>query len=203
MKNNNYITEIIENALDYQSKLVDKALLFVYKNKTGVTFIEAKFKKDNFKHLTGVQTNLKPEEFFDNCVNKKLSPSSYQATSNTPVKLSVLPTIMNLPVLSATIGEYNNSRPNICVDIIIAKYQSVLGLTNNGRKYYYPKTILKINNLTSIMKNQNPILLTYIKNIDSIKTDYKISFINKKYDMNVIAKELPEELFKIYQQSLP
>lgn len=202
MKKDNYLNDIIKNARDYESGLANKVLLFVYRNKTGVNYIEAKFKKENFKHLTGVQTNLRPEEFFNNCINGNLSPTSYQASPNTPLKLSVLPTIINLPTLSATISEYNNSRPTIQVDIIIAKHQSVLGLTNNGGKYYYPKTVLKIPNLSSIMENQNPILLTYIRDINLKKTDYEISFINKKYDITEIVKEIPEKLREVYQQSI-
>jgi hypothetical protein len=116
MKKDNYLGQIVENAEKYQSLLLDKAILFVYRNETGTNYIEVKFKKENFKHLTGVKTRLKPTEFFDNCINHRLGIDSYRATSYTPLKLSVFHTLVHLPEIPATIGEFNGTDAHLQLD---------------------------------------------------------------------------------------
>lgn len=194
LRKDNYLPEIIKCARAYQTNLLDKALLFVYRNDTGKTFIEVKFKKENFLHLTGVKTHLRASEFFDNCVNSKLKPNAYQPSCHTPLKLQVMPTMLNLPTLSATIGEYNNSRPYLRVDIIVAKQNAALGLTKENNRFYFPNTVLKIIDLGSVMENQYPILITCIKDIDSKRTNYAISYVNKRYDLNEIVREIPDDI---------
>jgi hypothetical protein len=201
MKKNNYLEKIVENAEKYQSLLLDKAILFIYQNKKDTNYIEVKFKKENFKHLTGVETRLKPAEFFDNCINHRLRIDSYRATSFTPLKLSVFPTLVHLPEIPATIGEFNGANPHLQLDIVIAKYQMVLGLSKEHSKFYFPATLLKEGNFFNYMKSQNPILLTFIKRVDSERTEYISSYVNDKCDKNTIISELSRDIVKDCQLS--
>ena len=126
MGKDNYLGKIIGSAEKYQSKLLDKAILFVYRNETGVNYIEVEFKKENFKHLTGVKSRLDSDIFFDKCINHRLGIDSYQSTSFTPLKLSVFDTFVHLHEYPATIGEFNGTNPLLQLDIVVAKYQKIL-----------------------------------------------------------------------------
>ena len=201
MGKENYLEKIIECAEKYQSQLLNKAILFIYRIETGVDSIEVEFKKVNFKHLTGVKSRLDSDIFFDKCINHRLGIDSYQPTSFTPLKLSVFDTFVHLHEHPAIIGEFNGTNPLLQLDIVVAKYQMVLGLSKDRSNYYFPVTLLKEGNYFKIMRSQNPILLTFIKKINSEVTEYSSSYINKKCDPNKVILELPKHIKTICKLS--
>ena len=194
MKNGNYLKQIITCAENYRQFLLDKSILFVYCEGKKIKWIEVEFRKNNFAHLTGIKTHLRPSDFFANCINHKLDINSYKTTSYTSLKLSTFTTLVHIPEISAVIGDYNGTNTYLQLDIVVAKHQMVLGLSKGRNKFYYPKTLLKEGNHFAYMKNQNPILLTCIKNIGSIKTDYALSYANKKSDVGKIISALPQKI---------
>jgi len=61
----------------YQQNLENRNIMFVYKV-DGIKYIETKFTKANFLHLTGVQVlnnNLKAIPFYDKCIKQRLKES--------------------------------------------------------------------------------------------------------------------------------
>lgn len=44
-----------QSAKKYQENLLNKKIIFIYKNKDNLDFIEALFKDSNFMHLTGIK----------------------------------------------------------------------------------------------------------------------------------------------------
>jgi hypothetical protein len=198
MRRDNYLEQIIDNAKKYQSQLLDKSIMFVYRNDTSVIdYIEVKFKKNNFKHLTGIESRLKPAEFFDNCLNRSLGIDSYRATSNTPLKLSVFGTLLQLPIISATIGEFNGTNPNLQFDIAVAKHQMVLGLIKDRSNFYFPITLLKDGDHFNYMKSQHPILLTFTRDGNAETNGYTPTYINYKYEPDKVFSELSNQIQRL------
>ena len=194
MQRNNYLEQIIESAKKYQSQLLNRVILFVYQNPTDVEYIEVKFEKGNFKHLIGVETKLKPTNFFENCINRQLGINSFRVTSNTPVKLSVFNTLVHLPNIPATIGEFDGTNPKLEFDIAIAKHEMVLGVIKTQDHYYAPLTLLKAGNHFNYMKSQHPILMTFTKSIGTEVAQYIPSYINAKCDANKVISKLPKHI---------
>lgn len=78
-------TKIEVAARLYKSKLVGKRFLYVFEGK----HIEVIFKKENFRHLTGVDTCLSAERFFKYACNGKLSLSQFEFNERHPYDLCV------------------------------------------------------------------------------------------------------------------
>ena len=69
----------------YKSKLVGKRFLYVFEGK----YIEVIFKKENFRHLTGVDTYLSADRFFKYALQGKLSLSQFWFNEVHPYDLCV------------------------------------------------------------------------------------------------------------------
>jgi hypothetical protein len=199
MNKNDYLTQIISNAEAYQARLMDKAHLFLYQSEQEFCGIEVNFTKANFKHLIGIETHLKANDFFDNCINHTLSSNLYRPSTNTPVKLLVFNTLLSLPEISATIGEYNGTNLHLQVDIIVAKQKMVLGLARNSSKFYFPKTLIREGDFYKYMKSQHPVLVTFTKSIGSGTSKYVPTYIHKKCDITELFSKLPKQFLDAYQ----
>ena len=69
----------------YKSKLVGKRFLYVFEGK----YIEVIFKKENFRHLTGVDTYLSADRFLKYALQGKLSLSQFWFNEVHPYDLCV------------------------------------------------------------------------------------------------------------------
>lgn len=78
-------TKIESAANEYKKKLVGKRFLYVFDGR----YIEVIFKRDNFRHLTGVHTFLSAERFFKYALQKKLSISQFDFNAVHPYDLCV------------------------------------------------------------------------------------------------------------------
>lgn len=59
----------------YQQNLENKNVMFIYKEEE-IKYIETKFTKSNFLHLTGVKIlneNIKANSFYDRCIKNRIS----------------------------------------------------------------------------------------------------------------------------------
>lgn len=74
---------ICEAAKIYKNKLVGKKFLYVFDGR----YIEVMFKKQNFKHLTGVVTALSAMVFYDNAVRGTLSGNQISINAEHPYEL--------------------------------------------------------------------------------------------------------------------
>lgn len=78
------ITQSIHNAaLLYKHNLIGKRFLYVFNNR----YIEVIYKAENFRHLTGVETNLSAKDFYRKAVQGKLSESQFWFSANHPYQL--------------------------------------------------------------------------------------------------------------------
>lgn len=67
----------------YKEKLVGQKFLYVFDNR----YIEVLFKKENYKHLTGIATNLSAINFYQNAVKGILTGKQIWFDSNHPYNL--------------------------------------------------------------------------------------------------------------------
>lgn len=81
----NAVTLIAAAAQSYKNLLVGKRFLYVFDGR----YIEVLFESKNFKHLTGVSTNLSAERFFKYAVGQKLAASQIWFDANHPYALSM------------------------------------------------------------------------------------------------------------------
>ena len=68
------LREIIESVKIYNENLLNKNLLFIYKDNKKFSYIETKFLKSNFYHLTGLESkSINPNYFYENSKYKKIT----------------------------------------------------------------------------------------------------------------------------------
>lgn len=77
--------DIINAAQIYAAKLVGYSFLYIFENKS----IEVMYRKKDFKHLTGVETDLSADEFFKQAVNKHLQYKQISFSQRHPYDLCV------------------------------------------------------------------------------------------------------------------
>lgn len=184
-------------ALDYRNNLMNNEYIFVYKYKQA-EYIKTVFKKRHFLHFTGVDTDLSAKRFFDSLYHNKLKMEEFQLGKHTPLKLEVLPIIMNIDRLSSTIGEYNNLKPYLKADKIIGKNVSLLGFLERN-SIFMPATVLK-EDYRQLLNESSPIYAILKRKMNS-RDLYIPTYANKKYDYLDVVNELPEEFITMIDMS--
>lgn len=79
------ITEIESAAQMYKEHLVGRRFLYVFEGR----YIEVIYKTQNFRHLTGVETNLPAKRFYRNAVNHALQTGQIFFNKKHPYSLCV------------------------------------------------------------------------------------------------------------------
>ena len=104
MKEKEILKILKESAIKYKENLKDKNLLIIYKERTEIKYIEILFLARNFMHLTGVKCNdkngknMKANQFYQACLNNKLSYKDIIIKQNgtTKLKLDILSQLINI-----------------------------------------------------------------------------------------------------------
>ena len=62
-------------ATSYQEKLSKRMFRLIYKSNLHqcMEAVDVAFQPENFKHLTGIQTDIRPWRFYDACLKRRLS----------------------------------------------------------------------------------------------------------------------------------
>jgi hypothetical protein len=154
----------------YKENLEGRNLLFlsVY-NKTKFNYIEVRFLKSNYQHLTGVvvnEENISPSYFYEKCLNKRLSINEFEFKSDgtTPLKLSVLEQLMNIYKNSKMIGDFNSTKPVLYSDKLTGDTFACMGFRKDNQ-FYVPVTVLK-EDTRDLINNQERIIAIFSKNIN-------------------------------------
>ena len=144
---------IHNGALAYQENLVHKNLMFVTIQKNTASCFEAAFLPRNFLHLTGVHTKLNSTDFFTMAVRDKLSERDFELTRDGTVrlKLSVLPSLMNIHKTARMAGDFNHSHTLLVTDKLAGTVTAAMGFKKNGG-FYLPNTALNTD-VRSVVKN--------------------------------------------------
>ena len=78
------VSKIISAAKLYKQNLVGKTFLYIFDNR----YIEVMFRKNDFKHLTGVDSNLSANDFYKLAINNQLQAPQIFFSSRHPYKLA-------------------------------------------------------------------------------------------------------------------
>ncbi len=190
------IKEIVECAKIYNDNLNNKNLLFIYKENEKLNYIETKFLKSNFFHLTGLESkNINPNYFYEKCLNNKISENDIELKKNgtTILKLSVLRNLMYINKNAKLIGNFNRNGILLSTEKLIGNTSACLGLRKIN-KYYICNTVLKTD-IREISIECMKIVCILSKNIKD--SNYQeITYINKKYRNNNEIVDLINKIVK-------
>jgi hypothetical protein len=129
----------------YSEKFVGRNYIFVFRTtEGGLGCIEVAFPVSAFKHLTGIKTGMKPNDFFEACVNGKLPLAIInEKIELAEIKLSVLPNLLDT-TYHRVIGEFIPSGIYIETEKLSGNNFACLGFDRkSGARFYFPKTVLK------------------------------------------------------------
>jgi hypothetical protein len=158
------ISIIHKSAIEYNQNLINKNVLFLYTHNNKYDYLECSFTNNNFLHLTGVETDVEPMQFYNAALNNKISVNDFDFKSDgtTELKLSVLLKLMNIHKVGRMIGDYNYCGRWLVADRLAGTTTSVMGFIKDNN-YFYPSSILK-ENLSNISKKPySKIIASFIK----------------------------------------
>ena len=146
-------------AREYRTNLADRVLLVVsLDNKLQTSCIEFTFDASNFLHLTGLKLletldssgkryKLNSIQFYKRCLDRKLRVQDFDFSEDgtTPLKLDVLPAIINSNLSAKMIGDYNSANPKLFTEKLVGNVNACVGFVATppiGR--YVPNSVLKV-----------------------------------------------------------
>ena len=144
---------IIRCAALYADNLCGCNYLIVYntasKDAIKPECLETVFLSRHFKHLTGVRSELKAEDFYKRCLAKRLSPRDFDVPTDgtCQLKMEVLPYLMVLHKNANSTGVFSQGQGiYIRTERLVGSRRSVMGFARDARQsnnaYYFPNTIL-------------------------------------------------------------
>lgn len=159
---------IVDGAIDYLNTFADKNYILIFEDGKNLQYIETEFLKTNYLHLTGIETKLRPNDFFQRCVDNEISVEdiALRKDGSTELKISILPSLKIMMSCNALIGDYESSHRRLFVDIVVGdtKKLMTLGLTLKATGYYVPKTLLR-EDVKTLSNRTRKVIAVYSKNI--------------------------------------
>lgn len=121
---------IVATAANYKEKLEDKHFLIIYQSEKGIQYIQAGFRSSHFLHMTGAETKLTAQRFYERCIDGKLAAGDFELDSkgNAQRKLEVLPYVPELLYNNCMIGNFINSGIYIRADYFVGNTKAVLSV---------------------------------------------------------------------------
>jgi len=164
---------VIRCARMYQDNLCDKNLLFVYFVGSDVEVVSIFCQRSNFKHLTGIEANCTPIDFFDYCKRGIITEQQIRFKKNgtSVLKLRVLEDIMNIAHKAKFLGDYLNSNIYLELDKVVGNVSCGLGVEKDEEREYYPKSVLN-GDMRKQVNNMKPIVAVFEKL--SVESRYRL-----------------------------
>ena len=139
---------IINAAQKYDEKLKDRHFLIVFCDDNQIYNCIVGFRDMNFLHLTGVQTRLSAQQFYDACISNKLSTRDFEIDRKGKVqqKLAVLPYLSELLYHNCMVGNFINNGVVIHADYFVGDTRAVISVGfREGKTVDIPVTLYKEN----------------------------------------------------------
>lgn len=185
------IREIIKCAKNYYKNLNNRNIMFIYLQNRKIEYLETKFLKSNFLHLTGI--DLKDKEisakiFYNKCIMNKIKECEIQERKdgNTRNKLSVLNNLMFIHKNAKIVGDYNQDKIFLISNKIIGNVTSCLGFIVKG-KYYICNTSLK-EDIRKLTYNTGKVICIMRKKIQDLKYS-EITYIDEQYKEQILSNK--------------
>jgi hypothetical protein len=169
---------VCQCAAEYRLKLEGKNYLFIFGSAQGCSYFETAFPKQNFHHLTGINSpNLSALEFYFACLDHRLPAGQvlFSKDGTTPLKLDVLPALMRIYRTAKMVGDYDNSRTHLYTEKIAGGVMANLGFIRDknypGNGFYVPNTAIRDDIRLLTLKPVKRVLVTLSKDIASPRYD--------------------------------
>ena len=187
------ISTIVEAASNYEKFLNNRNFLIVYKSEKTNEYVEVVFRSWHFLHLTGLKTKLTAIQFYEACIDNKLSEKDLILENNGKVrqKIQVLPYLHDLLYHNCMIGNFINSGIMIQADYFVGDTKLILSvgfrreLDRDVPVTLYSGDIRKLTNPT------HRVLAIFVRRYpDTVYKD--TTYVAKNVDLAEL--ELPEEV---------
>ena len=184
---------LFSNAQEYEARLLNKHLAFIYIEANKLCVMESVFMAENYLHLTGVEANkgITASRFFELCLDEKLSINDFnQKDFTTELKLSVLDRLINIQNNAKMIGNFNLQRPKLYTEKLVGNIYACIGFIKSRDQYYIPNTSLK-EDVRDVVTHASRVIAIYSKGI-SERLYNKRLYLAKGIipDQNIIPKQL-------------
>lgn len=219
MKKSEALKKLIYSAKIYDELLLNKNYIFITEKDN--KYLEVLFQATNFKHLTGIETDLKPKRFFESSLSGKIKEAdiNFKKNGTTELKLNILPSILNIQNISKMIGEFDNNgllKVRLYSEKIIGNTNYCMGLVQDKSGYYSPNTVLK-EDLRKISISTQKVIFVFKKNradklyneicyvakgLDIKEIDFKKEILSK-LDGKLLAEIKPLEKNQILENKKP
>ncbi len=143
------ITEVLlKSAKLYSQNLVNKKIMIIFEKDKNLSYIEVIFKSSNFKHLTGIESQTKPNSFYRKCIAETVAKSDIglKRDGTTEMKLSVLVSVleysMNFLNFARDVSDYDGYALNFRADMVVGNNIVTFGLVRNNN-HFSPNSLLK------------------------------------------------------------
>lgn len=182
------LNKIIESSHRYRDNLLNKNMLIIsYDRKLNkYSFIECEFLAKHFQHLTGVK--IRPSQgaptynpnissaknFFDACVNNRLSMTDYRIPKDGTVELKMVVIIEVLSFIYSTnmMGTFSGAGDKLVTEKLIGNVRGSLGFVNDrdkpGSSIKVPNTVLNVD-IRNVSSDTNAIVCIFEKSIKADK----------------------------------
>lgn len=192
---------ITQYSKEYHKNLNNKNFIILAKSKNNIISFNIIFNSTNYLHLTGVTTPLSAQEFFDACLNNKLTLNMFAPKYNSNImnaKMNAIPHLVNIHKLARNIGDYNNLKPNLYTDKILGNVGVSLGLVypkeKKTKKYMQPNSLMSEDSRILSKKPFLPIIAILIKDIKDKKFD---TITYKSKNINIDKLHFPKEITEL------
>ncbi len=148
------LTELLNASRQYKKVYLDYEYLIFSEAFKRKDYYIISAEKDNFKHLTGVNSKINAKDFFEKCYNGSLSDNDFDfikigqdlksVKGTIRRKISVLPDMMNLFHANLLVEE-NYIKNHVICSFATADGSCTLGFIESGKSR--PKSLIKGNAL--------------------------------------------------------
>jgi len=192
MKIKEVLLKLNQLAIQYETNLKDKNIMFIAGSKDNPTCLEVEFKVKHFQHLTGLSlnNNYGSKYFYSAALKNKMNSSQlvFHPQGTTRLKLLALPDLIDIHQSARYIGDYNKSKPQLKTEKIAGCKESFLGFIKQD-EFYVPNSTLK--DRKENISTPLPVIAILRKNIKD--TLYKeITYLDNNVKLEEI--EFPEDI---------
>lgn len=135
---------VTEAVKEYEERLNDRHFMVVYQGGTETKTVQFGFRDMNFLHLTGIETNLKAQQFYRACLDHKLAERDIINFTKGKIqqKLAVLPHLADILYNNCMIGYSINNGIYLQADYFVGNTKAVLSVGFRfGKTVDYPVTL--------------------------------------------------------------
>lgn len=191
---------IVAAAKIYDNTLNGKELLFITKQDKKIVFYEMQFHSRNFKHFTGVDTQLSAERFYQKAINRRLSIKDFRFKDAFLVekKMNVLQNAVKLPFLARMVGDFNYAGIKIQADIGSGTTNYTMAFRRDKNEVLYPVSVLD-EDIRKATKATSPVVAILSRDIGTLLYD---NLTYKSKNINFKNMHIPKDLRDMIESNI-